>query len=164
MRSLRSRSHDLAGSLFAGYHTGMTLHQHQVIKYIWLLSNVCYKKLWVQIIFWHEIPHHLICAPPPPLTSCIEDFYQNFILLDRSMKVLLCLTTLTEVTRTVPVGCVSSAVQGTKANRTSLHFSITGIFTTEHLKIFPQARSYLYGMTRSIQCTWVFLSDYNPTL
>lgn len=142
----------------------MTWNQHEVMKCIRLLSNFCHKNYGCRYFSGTRCRHHLICLPPPPLRSCIEDFNQNFILLDRSMKALLCLTTLMEVTRTVPAGCASSAVQGTKANRISLHFSITGIFTTEHLKIFPQAQSYLYGMTRSIQCTWVFLSEYKPTL
>ena len=142
----------------------MTSHQHEVIKCIRLLSNFGHKKLWMQIIFWVEMSPSFNMPPPPPLTRCIEDFYQNFILLDRSMKVLPCLITLTEVTKTVPVGCVLSAVQGTKANRTSLHFSITGIFTTEPSKISPRVRNYLYGMTKSTQCTWAFLSEYKLTV
>ena len=108
---------------------------------------------------------YLLLIPPTDNPGCIDDFQLKFIYnLDRSMKVLHCLITLMEVTRTVPVGCVSSAAQDTKVNRTCSHFSITGTSTTERSETFPLAQSCLYGMMTNTQCTWAFLSEYKSTL
>ena len=82
--------------------------------------------------------------------------FKRIVLFNRSMKATRYRITLTEVTRTLQAGCVSSVVPGIRKNRISSLFNTTGMYTTERSRIFHVAQSCLCGMTRSIPCTWEF--------